>query len=379
MTEDGSPALETGARALELSPNPTLVVKIGSSSLVGSAGRVDPEAVSRVCRQLGAARESGARVVLVSSGAIAAGLPELGLDQRPAEVETLQAVAAVGQVRLMIEYRAAFERVGVHVGQVLLTRFDFEERSQYLHARSTLRRLLEVGVVPIVNENDTVADDEIRFGDNDRLSALVAHLIAADALVLLTDQPGLLSSDPRLSEEATLIEEVNAIDQELDSAAGGSGPLGSGGMTSKLAAARMASWSGVATLIADATREDVLSALMQGRNVGTVVRPHDRRLSSRKLWIAFAQAAAGRVFVDEGAARALEREGSSLLAVGVVAVRGPFRTGDAVEIWAREGTLIAKGLARVDSKELAEILGKRDAPVVCHRDDLVVLSGGPGL
>ncbi|MFN8103447.1 MAG: glutamate 5-kinase [Acidimicrobiia bacterium] len=379
MTDGDVQETLTGTRPLELSRNPTLVVKIGSSSLVGSDGSVDPEAVSRVCRQVVTARNAGARVVLVSSGAIAAGMPELGFDQRPADVEALQAVAAVGQVRLMIEYRAAFAHAGVHMGQVLLTRFDFEERGQYLHARSTLRHLLEIGVVPVVNENDTVADDEIRFGDNDRLSALVAHLIAADALVLLTDQPGLLSSDPRLSEEATLIEEVHAIDHELDAAAGAGGPLGSGGMASKLAAARMASWSGVATLIADATREDVLSTLMEGHSVGTVVRPHDRRLSSRKLWIAFAQAAAGRVFVDEGAARALERDGSSLLAVGVVAVSGAFRSGDAVEVCGREGTLIAKGLARVDSKELSEILGRRDAPVVCHRDDLVVLSGGPGL
>ncbi|MBX7158911.1 MAG: glutamate 5-kinase [Acidimicrobiia bacterium] len=362
-----------------MAPNPTLVVKIGSSSLVDDDGRVDADAVARVGRQVVDARDAGARVVLVSSGAIAAGLPELGYDSRPADIETLQAIAAVGQVRLMMEYRACLEPAGVRVGQVLLTRFDFEERSQYLHARSTLRRLLEIGVLPIVNENDTVADDEIRFGENDRLSALVAHLIAADALVLLTDQPGLLSSDPRLSEDATLIDEVHAVDAELEAVAGAGGPLGSGGMASKLAAARMAGWSGVATLIADAARDDVLAALMEGRSVGTVVRPHDRRLSSRKLWIAFAQAAAGRIFVDDGAARALEREGSSLLAVGVVAVSGDFHTGDVVEVCSREGALVAKGLTRVDSKEVAEILGKRDAPVVCHRDDLVVLTGGPGL
>lgn len=369
----------TATTTLPLARNPTLVVKIGSSSLVGSDGLVNLDAVARVCRQIVGVRESGARVVLVSSGAIAAGLKELGFSTRPNDVETLQAIAAVGQVRLMIEYRNQFERFGLQVGQVLLTRFDFEERNQYLHARSTLRHLLEVGVVPIVNENDTVADDEIRFGDNDRLSALVAHLIAADALVLLTDQRGLLSSDPRLSAGATLIEEVNAVDAELDAAAGEGGPLGSGGMASKLAAARMASWSGVATLIADSAREDVLAALLAGRNVGTVVHPHDRRLSSRKLWIAFAQAAIGRVFVDDGAARALEREGSSLLAVGIVASSGDFHTGDVVEVCTREGVLVAKGLARVDSKELGEILGKRDAPIVCHRDDLVVLSGGPGL
>lgn len=377
MSEDGTrgPAPAT----LDLSPNPTLVVKVGSSSLVDGTGRVDTSAVARICAQVVEARNAGARIVLVSSGAIAAGLPDLGIEERPTDVEMLQAIAAVGQVRLMMEYRGALAPAGVRVGQVLLTRFDFEERSQYLHARATLRRLLEIGVLPVVNENDTVADDEIRFGENDRLSALVAHLIAADALVLLTDQPGLLSSDPRLSDEATLIDEVHAIDAELEAVAGAGGPLGSGGMASKLAAARMASWSGVATLIADAARDDVLAALLEGRNVGTVVRPHDRRLSSRKLWIAFAQAAAGRIFVDDGAVRALERDGSSLLPVGVVAGSGGFHTGDAVEIVARDGRLVAKGLVRVDAKELGEILGRRDAPVVCHRDDLVVLSGGPGL
>jgi len=363
---------------LSLPRNPTIVVKIGSSSLLGTDGGVDVGAVGRVCSQVVRARARGARVVLVSSGAIAAGLPELGLAERPSDVEVLQAVAAVGQVRLMMEYRGALAESGVHVGQVLLTRFDFEERSQYLHARSTLRRLLELGVLPIVNENDTVADDEIRFGENDRLSALVAHLIAADALVLLTDQPGLLSADPRLSPDARLIDVVPVVDEVLKEAAGGGGPLGSGGMASKLAAAEMASFSGVATVIADASREDVLDRVLSGSNAGTVVLPHDRRLPSRKLWIAFAQAPSGRIFVDEGAVRALTGEGSSLLAVGVVASEGEFHTGDAVEVCDRSGALVAKGLARVDAKELAETRGKRDAPVVVHRDDLVVLAVGAG-
>ncbi|MCC7078953.1 MAG: glutamate 5-kinase [Acidimicrobiia bacterium] len=359
---------------VRLPANPTVVVKVGTSSITDGAGVLAPERIARLVAQVVAVREGGARILLVSSGSIAAGVGTLDLGTRPADFEVLQAVAAVGQVKLMDAYAGAFGVHGVPVGQVLLTRYDFENRSQYLHARSTLRHLLELGVVPVVNENDTVADDEIRFGENDRLSALVAHVIAADMLVLLTDQPGLFTGDPRFDESATLIEEVHRVDAELEAVAGGAGTgLGSGGMASKLAAARMASWSGVATVIAGSHESDVLARIVRGERIGTVVRPHDRRLSSRKLWIAFAQAASGIVIVDEGAARALVRDGS-LLAVGVVAHSGTFRTGDAVEIQDRAGALIGKGIVRVDHRELAETSGRRDAPVVVHRDDLVMLS-----
>lgn len=229
-------------------------------------------------------------------------------------------------------------------------------------------------VLPIVNENDTVADDELHFGENDRLSALVAHVITADLLVMLTDQPGIFSADPRFVSDATLIEEVHAIDHELERAVEStSGPLGSGGMASKLAAAKMASWSGVTTLIADASRS-TFSEIVDGDVEGTVVRPHDRRLSSRKLWIAFGVAPTGSITVDAGAARALTGEGGSLLPVGVTSVGGRFGPGDAVEVLEDGGALVAKGLARMDHSELAENAGRRDAPIAVHRDDLVVLA-----
>ena len=359
---------------LTLPASPTVVVKVGTSSIAGDDGALQQDVVERLAGDLAGVRAGGGRVVLVTSGAIAAGLPELGYGGRPADVTLLQAVAAVGQVSLMQTYREAFGTHGVNVGQVLLTHFDFEERSQYLHARTTLRRLLDIGVVPVVNENDTVADDEIRFGDNDRLAALVAHMIAADVLVLLTDQPGLFTADPRFSEEAELIAEVQGVDEELERVAGTPGPLGSGGMASKLAAAKMASWSGVTTVIADARRPGVLAEVVGGGRPGTVVRPRNQRLPARKLWIAFALGATGRVFVDEGAVAAHTRAGGSLLAVGVAAHEGPFRSGDAVEICDRAGGLVAKGLARLDSRELDAVRGEREAPVVVHRDDLVVLA-----
>lgn len=360
---------------VELPPHPTIVVKVGTSSLTGDDGSIAFDRMERLVAQVVRVRELGARTLVVSSGSIASGVEALGLDERPGDVGVLQAVAAVGQVKLMDSYADAFAAHDIPVGQVLLTRYDFEQRNQYLHARSTLRYLLELGVVPVVNENDTVADDEIRFGENDRLSALVAHVIAADLLVLLTDQPGLFTGDPRFDDAATLIEEVHRVDEELEAVAGGAGTeVGSGGMASKLAAARMASWSGVATVIAAADNPEVLPKILRGDRVGTIVRPHDRRLSSRKLWIAFAQGAAGHVVVDDGAARALSDDGSSLLAVGVVAQAGSFRSGDAVEIQDRMGQLIGKGITRVDHKELADIRGKRDAPIVVHRDDLVVLA-----
>lgn len=360
--------------SLTLPDKPTIVVKIGSSSIVNDAGHLDRARVGHVCEQLCAGRDRGARVVLVSSGAIAAGLGELGLSDRPGDMESLQALASVGQVRLMDAYLAALGSRGVKAGQVLLTRHAFEHRAQYLNARSTLRRLIDMDILPIVNENDTVATDELRFGENDRLSALVAHLVAADLLVLLTDQPGLFSADPRFVADATLIEEVTTIDAEIERAVsdGSSGPFGSGGMASKLAAAKMARWSAITTLIADSATEGLIGSILDGQATGTVVRPHGRRLSSRKLWIAFAQGVAGTVTIDEGAVRALRADGGSLLAVGVIASAGDFRTGDAVEILDPDSGFVAKGIARIDRSEVETVRGRRDAPVVVHRDDMVV-------
>ena len=269
-------------------------------------------------------------------------------------------------------YDAEFAVHDIVPGQVLLAPLDFVQRRQYLQARGTISRLLELGVVPVVNENDAIADDEIRFGDNDRLSALVAQLIGADLLVLLTDTPGLLSADPRLDPTATLIEEIVEFDKELESIAGGPGTAGgSGGMASKLSAAKIAAWSGVRTVIAAAARDEVLLDAVAGRpGVGTTVTPHDRRLPSRKLWIAFAVGASGTLQVDVGARRALEGGGASLLAAGLVSSSGSFVAGDAVEITDVQGQIFAKGLVRVGS---AEVHGE-PSTVLVHVDDLVVLS-----
>ena len=358
-----------------------VVVKVGTSSITTDTGELDDAAVLKLCGDVAAARVEGHEVVMVCSGAIAAGLPALGLDTRPADVGMLQAIAAVGQPRLMERIGAILSQHDLVAGQVLLTPHDFVQRSQYLHARETLRRLLGLGVVPVVNENDTVADDEIRYGDNDRLAALVSHLVAADLLVLLTDTPGLFTADPRLDTEASLIEEIAEVDAALESVAGGSGTArGSGGMASKLAAAKIAAWSGVRAVIAAADAPSVVSAALRGDPVGTSVQPRAHRLPSRKLWIAFAQGAAGRVVVDAGAQRALREDGRSLLAAGVRGVEGSFEPDAAVEVVDEAGRPFAKGLVRFSADGLRSVAGRRtrDLPEgtpheVIHRDDLVVL------
>ncbi len=357
------------------------VVKIGTSSVTSESGALDSDALAKLGDEVAAARAAGHVVVLVCSGAIAAGLPALGLADRPADLGVLQAVAAVGQPRLMERLSALLAERGLVAGQVLLTPYDFGQRSQYLHARQTLACLLDLGAVPVVNENDTVADDEIRYGDNDRLAALVAQLVGADVLVLLTDTSGLFTADPRLDAEASLIEEIVEVDAALEAVAGGAGSArGSGGMASKLAAAKIASWSGVRAVIAAADTPGVVNAAIAAEPVGTSVRPRAARLSSRKLWIAFARAAAGRVVVDVGARRALAEDHRSLLPAGIHGVEGRFDVDDAVEVVA-DGVAFAKGLVRFDSETLRRVAGRRTESLpegspheVIHRDDLVVLS-----
>jgi len=360
-----------------------VVVKVGTSSITDDDGAIDRHAVGKLCAEVAELRRSSHQVVVVSSGAIAAGRPALGVSpSRGADLATLQAISAVGQSRLMRVYDDALAAHGLLAGQVLLAPLDFVHRKQYLHARQTVARLLQLGVVPVVNENDAIADDEIRFGDNDRLAALVANLVGAAVLVVLTDAPGLLTADPRLVQDASLVEEVLAVDHELEKVAGGAGtPRGSGGMASKLAAAKMAAWSGVRVVIGAASRPGVLAAAVAGDpGVGTVVRAHERRLPARKLWIAFAVAASGRVVVDDGARVALVERNRSLLPTGVVAVEGVFEAEDAVEITDSRGEVLAKGLVRHPSRRVEEWAGKRtvDLPAdlpheVVHRDDLVVL------
>jgi glutamate 5-kinase len=360
-----------------------VVVKIGSSSVTTGSGRVDDRAIDKLSGEVAEARQAGMRVVVVTSGAIAAGWTSLAPDKpRPSDPATLQAVAAVGQHRLMQVWSDALERRDLLAGQVLLAPLDFVHRSQYLHARQTLARLLDLGVVPVVNENDAVADEEIRFGDNDRLAALVAHLVGAELLVLLTDTAGLLTEDPRRTGGGSLIEEVVEIDHELERIAGGPGSeVGSGGMGSKLAAAKIAVWSGVEAVIADASRPGVLADVTgSSPGVGTRFRPRSHRLPARKLWIAFAVGSSGSITVDEGARRAVVERGRSLLPAGVISARGGFAVDDAVEITGPDGAVFAKGLVRQDAATVAAWAGRRsdDLPEdasreVVHRDDLVVL------
>lgn len=360
-----------------------VVVKIGSSSLTDASGGIDSAAIEKVAGELAELRGGGHDVVLVSSGAVASGIPALGLEasRRPRDARTLQAISAVGQARLVQTWNDALSDHSLVAGQVLLSPLDFMVRAQYLQARGTLERLLELGVVPVVNENDAVADDEIRFGDNDRIAALVAHLTRAELLVLLTDTPGLMDADPRSTPDAGLIEEIVQIDQQLEALAGGAGTArGSGGMASKLAAAKMASWSGVRAVIAAAGRPAVLRDAVAGvPGTGTVVQARDRRLSARKLWIAFALPSSGEVVIDAGAVRALAAGGRSLLAAGVTEVRGSFDAEQAVELHDPTGNVVAKGLSRVGAAALRTMAGRRSNELsegegeVVHADDLVML------
>jgi glutamate 5-kinase len=360
-----------------------VVAKIGTSSVTAADGSVDTSAVGKLCAEVAGLRRDGHTVVVVTSGAVTAGVAAAApLGGRPSDPMTLQALSAIGQPRLMRVYEDALGSYGLLAGQVLLAPLDFAHRQRYLHARATFTRLLELGVVPIVNENDAIADDEIRFGDNDRLAALVAHLLRSDVLVLLTDTAGLLSADPRHDAEATLIEEVTEIDRELEALAGGAASWTSrGGMSSKLAAAKMAVWSGSQVVIASARRPDVLAEAVAAKpGVGTIFLPQRRVLGARKLWIAFALRPAGRIVVDDGARAAVVERGKSLLPAGVTAVEGSFEADDAVEIVSADRVMFAKGIVRMGSSRSGEWVGVRtpeladDLPhEVVHRDDLVVL------
>jgi glutamate 5-kinase len=320
----------------------------------------------------------GHPTVLVSSGAVAAGLATMGLTERPNDMPGLQAAAAVGQGKLMENYAAEFGKRDLIVGQVLITRDVVATRGQYLHAREALERMLSLGIVPIVNENDTVVVDELKFGDNDRLAAIVSHLVDAALLVILTDTPGLYDNDPRLDGSAQLITAVRDTDQVLDSLHlhEGAGALGSGGVATKIAAARMAAWSGIPTVIAAAGDPDAAAKAVAGDEVGTWIAPRENRLSARKLWIAFGLPSWGHIRIDKGAAAALTDRGGSLLAVGVVGFDGDFAVGDAVEVIDPNGELVGKGLAGVGASMLADVAGRHTSEVggeVIHRDDLVVL------
>lgn len=357
-----------------------VVAKIGTASITNDAGVIDRGAIAKLADEVAALQGRGHQVVVVSSGAVAAGVATLQLGARPTDIRTMQAVSAVGQSRLVEAYNVEFGRHGLVGAQLLVDSLDFVERTQYLHLRSTLDRLLALGCIPIVNENDAIANDELRYGDNDRIAAMIANSVNADVLVLLTDMDGVFTADPRRDSTATLIPFIRADDPLLSitADAGGSG-RGSGGMASKLTAARMASWSGVRSVIARAARRDVLAGAASDELVGTTFEAHARVLSARKLWIAFAAEVAGRVHVDEGAQQALTDRPTSLLPAGVVAVDGEFGARVIVDVVGASGVVFARGVTAMPSRVIDEVRGSRTGDLpdgldeVVHRDDLVIL------
>ncbi|MBK1703269.1 glutamate 5-kinase [Halochromatium glycolicum] len=360
------------------------VVKIGSALLTRDGAGLDLQVLEPWVAQLTAWRHAGHDLVLVSSGAVAQGMARMGWHRRPRALHELQAAAAIGQMGLIRAWETCFARRELHTAQVLLTRDDLASRERYLNARSTLRTLLALGVIPVVNENDTVATDELRFGDNDTLAALVANLIEADLLVLLTDQDGLFDADPRKQPDAKLIAETRIDDNRLDAVAGGSdNGLGSGGMVTKVRAARLAARSGCATIIAAGRSADSLGRIGRGEAVGTLLRPVQEPQAARKQWLAGHLRVSGRLILDAGAARALREQGRSLLAVGVKAVRGEFKRGEVVACVDEQGREIARGLVNYDvqdtdrikgqpSSAFVRILGYIDDEELIHRDNLVL-------
>lgn len=361
------------------------VVKIGSALLTADGRGLDRSAMAVWVEQMVALREAGVELVLVSSGAVAAGMSRLGWSARPSAIHELQAAAAVGQMGLVQAWESSFAAHGRHTAQVLLTHDDLSDRKRYLNARSTLRTLVDLGVVPVINENDTVVTDEIRFGDNDTLAALVANLVEADLLVILTDRDGMFDADPRHNPDARLIYEARADDPSLDAVAGGTGgALGRGGMQTKLRAARLAARSGAHTVIVGGRIERVLDRLKAGERLGTLLAPERGTLAARKQWLAGHLQTRGALLLDAGAVKALTVDRKSLLPVGVREVQGGFRRGEMVVCLAPDGREIARGLANYSAAEAQKIIGQPsdaiekllgyvDEPELVHRDNLILV------
>ena len=362
------------------------VIKIGSSLLTNNGQGLDLAAIEAWVTQILVLRRQGIELVLVSSGAVAAGMERLGWSTRPTSLHKLQAAASVGQAALIQAYEDFLRRGNVHGSQVLLTHEDLQDRQRYLNARATLRILLEMGVIPIINENDAIASAEIRFGDNDTLAAMVANLLEADLLVILTDQAGLYDRDPRHDPHASLLSEVRAGDPELLRMAGGAGTmLGSGGMITKVRAASRAAQSGAATLIAPGSADNILLRIWSGEDVGTYFRPGVAKLAARKRWLAGQLRPSGTLHLDAGAVRVLREKGSSLLPVGITASEGDFQRGDLVRCVDPEGHEVARGLVNFaqhevllrlgkGSKALCALFGDVDEFEIIHRDNLVLSS-----
>ncbi len=361
-----------------------IVVKVGSSLVTNEGRGLDPVAIGEWCRQLSALVRQGREVIMVSSGAIAEGMKRLGWTTRPHEINELQAAAAVGQMGLAQMYESKLREHALGSAQVLLTHADLADRERYLNARSTLLTLLKLGVVPVINENDTVVNDEIKFGDNDTLGALVANLVEADALVILTDQKGLYTADPRKDPQARFVHEGKAGDPALEAMAGGAGSsLGRGGMLTKILAARRAARSGASTVIAWGREPDVLGRLAAGEAIGTLLVAQTQKLQARKQWMADHLQLRGAVVVDAGAAAKLRESGKSLLPIGMTAVEGEFSRGDVIAVRDPQGVEIGRGLAnyastearllcRKPSSEFEALLGYAAEPEMVHRDNLVL-------
>lgn len=362
-----------------------IVVKVGSSLVTNQGAGLDLHALSNWARQVAKLKLAGIEVVLVSSGAIAEGMQRLNWKVRPTQIHDLQAAAAVGQMGLVQAYESCFRQHQLHAAQVLLTHADLANRERYLNARSTLTTLLALGVIPIINENDTVVTDEIKFGDNDTLGALVTNLIEADALIILTDQTGLYTADPRKDPSAVLVSEATAGELKLENMAGGAGSsIGRGGMITKILAAKRAARSGAHTVIASGHERDVLPRLLQGESIGTLLTASTASLAARKQWLAGHLQVSGKLVLDSGAITALRTDGKSLLPIGVVEVIGEFERGAVLACVSDDGQDVARGLtnysaiearliAQHPSKEIESILGYGGDSEIIHRDNLVLL------
>ncbi len=362
----------------------TWVIKIGSSLLTDNGKGLNNDSIARWAGQISALQDQGLSIVLVSSGAVAEGVSRLGLPGRPTAIHEQQAAAAVGQMGLIQAYESQFKKFGKHTAQILLTHDDLSNRKRYLNARSTLRALLDMKVIPVINENDTVVTDEICFGDNDTLGALVANLINADVLVILTDQQGVFDADPRKNADARLISEASSDDDMLMQVAGGSGALGKGGMQTKIRAARLASRSGTVTCIVHGSSPDVLTSLQRGEPLGTLLLADKQPIAARKQWLASHLQVRGVLTLDAGAVKVLQASGKSLLPVGVRAVSGNFKRGDLVACSDEQGKVIAHGLINYDLDEAERIAGKSTDQILpllgydgdhemIHRDNLALI------
>ncbi|MFT5425493.1 MAG: glutamate 5-kinase [Gammaproteobacteria bacterium] len=360
------------------------VVKLGSALLTNNGCGLRVDSLDAWVKQIHELRQKGHEIVIVSSGATAEGITRLGWKKRPHAVHELQAAAAVGQMGLIKAWESCFQNYQIHTAQILLTHEVISNRERYLNARSTLRTLLQLGVVPIVNENDTVSTEELRFGDNDTLAGLVTHLVDADLLVLLTDQEGLYEADPRLHPQAKYISEATAGDKSLENYAGEGGILGRGGMLTKLKAASMAAKSGASTIIASGHADNVLIKIANGEACGTLLSSNQEALTARKQWLAGQSQSNGRLKIDQGAADVLTQQGKSLLAVGVVEVEGEFNRGEIVVCIDPQGKEIARGLVNYSATETRKIMGQPsnkfesllgyvDSAELIHRDDLILI------